>query len=349
MFYAEWLRVRNCLRILAIVFAALFVIVALLRVALNGQIAGSRAWINVEMHERGARVTTTRLADGSTQTIYDVPSDHDRIVVVDRGWHGKTITVSGPGVENDRSQTFQVGTLGVHATRSTAQGGAIQVTTDAPESARDLLLLAAFVALIIATVLSGPLANENHNHLEVVWTKPISRERYALGVFGVDAIGILASMALAIVFMLLSTALFELPIIVIDPQTPAVLALTIFTPLAWYALLTAAAASLKRGRGAVLGLGWCAALFILPVTMGFLALQQPAVHFVGVVLSYLMLLDPILYIHMSGSSAPGDGTPVYGVMYSVLGAPAATRAAIVFALALIYSALSLVQWHRLEA
>ncbi len=349
MFYVEWLRVRNCLRILAIVLGVLFVIVALLRIAYNGEITNSRSWIDSEMHENGARITTSRLADGATQTIYDIPSDHDRIVVVDRGWHGKTITVSGPGVDNDRAQSFQVGTLGVHSTRPTSQGGTIEITTDAPESARNLLLVAAFIGLIIGTILSCPLTNENSNHLEVVWTKPIGRESYALGAFAVDALGILAAMALTIVFVVISTALFELPIIVIDSQTLPVLALCVFAPLAWYALLTAAAASLKRGRGAVLGLGWCAAIFIVPLTIAFYAAQQPVLHFVGVVLSYVILLDPVLYIHFSGSSAPGDVTPAFGLMYNVLGTSAAVRAAIVFGLTVIYSALSLIQWRRLEA
>lgn len=68
----------------------------------------------------------------------------------------------------------------------------------------------------------------------------------------------------------------------------------------------------------------------------------------GVVLSYVMALNPVVYIHMSGSSAPGDVTPAYGAMYNVLGL-GHVRAAIVCALTVSCSALSLVQWRRLEA
>ncbi len=242
MVYVEWLRVRNCLRILAIVFGVLFLGAAITRVAVNAQMDQTQAWVAREIVKPGARVSHERLSDGATRTTVDVPSDGDHIVIVDRGWHGKAITISGPGITNDRNANVQIGSVRVHAVRSTPQGGSIEVETDEAVSARVLLLFSSFVALIVGTFLAGPLAKENGNHLEIAWTKPIGRERLALGLFAVDAVGMLAGMAMTVVFLVISTALFELPRIVVDSQTLAVLALSVFMPFAWYALLTAASA-----------------------------------------------------------------------------------------------------------
>jgi hypothetical protein len=350
MYYVEWLRVRNCLRILAIVLGVLFAFAVIGRIAAGVQIDQTQAWIASESHKSDARVTRQRLADGTTQTTIVVPSDGTHIVIDDRGWNGKSITITGPGIETHGSPAnIQVGSIGVHSTRSNRNGGTIVVNTNEPVTVRILFALAAFVALIVGTVLSGPLAKENTNHLEIAWTKPASRAQMALGMFAVDAAGLVISMAMTVVWLVLCTVLFEVPHFVVDQQTWPVLALCILTPLAWYALLTAASASLKRGWGAVVGLGWLAALILPGISTGFMAAQTPIFHITGVVLSWLMLFNPIMYVHLSSSAAPGNVDPAFGYMYGVLGSSAGIRAAMLVGLVILYSALSLAQWRRLEA
>lgn len=349
MFYVEWLRVRNCLRILAIVFAVLFVFAIFGRVAAG--VANEHVYrqIDHDMNARGAVVTKTQLSDGSMRTtIYD-PSNGDHIVIVDRGWNGKEISISGPDIESHGSENVQIGSVGVHTIRSTQGGGTINISTDEPVSVRVLFLIAACVALVVGTILSGPLAKENGNHLEIAWTKPVSRERLAIGSFLVDVVGMIAAMVMTFVFLIVTTALFQLPRLAIDSQTWPVLALVILMPVAWYALLTALSASLKRGLGAVLGLTWLAALILPGLTLGLSQVENPLFHFIGLVLSYLTVLDPVVYLHLSSSSSPADVTPAYGYMSGVLSSPPLARAGICLALAVFYSALSLVQWRRLEA
>ncbi|MGH7737198.1 MAG: hypothetical protein ACREMP_04950 [Candidatus Tyrphobacter sp.] len=350
MFYVEWLRVRNCLRVLAIVFGIIFLLGVIARIAFGLENEQIGAQIQHEMHAPGARVSRTRLPDGSTRTtIYD-PGDGDRIVVIDRGWNGKHITISGPDIETESNAHVQVGSLGVHA-RPTTHGGVVTVDTDEALPLRVLFPFAAFVALIIGTVLCGPLAKENDGHLDVVWTKPASRERLAIGYFLVDAVGMLASMAMTMLLIVILTALFEFPRFVADAQTLPTLALSILLPFAWYGLLTMCSASIKKGgRGAVIGLAWVLAWILPPIALGLRYAQEPFFHAIGVGLSYLMLLDPIVYMHLSANFGPGGVTQgAVGDMFGPLSAPALTRAAVLLFLTIVYSVISLIQWRRLEA
>ncbi len=359
MFYVEWLRVRSCLRILAIVLGVLFAVAVVVRISV-GSPAAQYNWIYAEAGKPGVHLVQQRQSDGSLRTTIDDPAKREHIVIVDRGWQGKEITISGPEVDTSDStgHSVQIGSLGVHVLHNVAQrvrqhltsgSGVVQINTDEPVSARVLLFLATWVGVIIATFLAAPLTQENSNHLEVAWTKPVSRTRMALGMFGVDALGIIISMALAIVFALAATALFEIPHIVIDAPTLPVLALCVLMPTAWYALLTAAAASLKRGRGAVLGLGWLAALFVPGLAVALNLSQLPVFHVFGAVFNVLTLLDPIAYVHTSISSGPGNGEPSVGVAFGVLSAPSIVRAGILLLLSIVYFAIALLQWRRLEA
>ena len=347
MAYVEWLRVRNCLRVLVIVLGVLFVIAGILRIT-AGTPGGGYGWVFQEEGRPGVHVVKQQLRDGSTRTTIDDPSRGDHIVIVDRGWQGRTITISGRNVGGDTSDDVQIGSVGINSSHH-ANGNTVEINTNQPVTARILLAIAAFVALIIGTILAAPLAKENSNHLEIAWTKPVSRTVMALGMLGVDTLGILASMVLTIIFAIAVTALFEMPRIVIDPETLPALALCVLAPIAWYDLLTAASASMKRGYGAVLGLGWFIALIVPPIGVFAVAAQSPIIHFLGEVFSVLTLFDPVAYLHLSTTSAPGNGEPSVGFTFGVLSASTSVRAAMALVLAIIYTTLSLLQWRRLEA
>ncbi len=347
MFYVEWLRVRNCLRILGIILACCFLIAVVFRIVAAIEMNTYYAWIAHEEHKPGAHVVTTHLADGTTRTTIDDRADDVHIVIDDHGWLRKNITITGNGIENSGDSNVQIGTLGIHSLHGSSSGHSVQIDTNVGIPADVLLFFASWAAVIVGTVLAGPLAKENGNHLEISWTKPISRERLALGLFGVDAIGMLASMAMTILCMLLCIALFQLPIITASAQTPAILVLCVLVPFAWYDLLTVCSASLKRGRGAVLGLGWFVALVLPGVALGMSAIDVQPFHAIGVVLGYLTMLDPLAYMHANLGDAGTSG--VVGYSFGLLSAGPAIRDVALAVLCIVYCTLSLVQWRRLEA
>lgn len=350
MFYTEWLRVRNCLRVTGIILACFFVLAVGLRIWVAVEMHQYNAWIDREAHKRGAHVSVVRLADGSTQTTIDDRLDDVHIVTIDHGWLGKSVTMTGSGVSADNA-SIQVGTLGVQSTEHGRNGSEVNIDTNVAIPAEILLFFAAWVAVIVGSVLAGPLAKENVNHLEVSWTKPIGRERLALGLFAVDAAGMLLAMAMTIVCMLLCTALFQLPRISVSERTPAILVLCILWPFAWYSLLTVCSASLKRGRGAVIGLGWFAALVLPGIAVTIASIDAQPFHAIGVGLEYLMLLNPLTYMRLSGVDVTGGLSANTSLGYDVgfLTAGPVVRDVALAVLCVVYTVLSLIQWRRLEA
>jgi hypothetical protein len=346
MFYVEWLRVRNCLKILAIVLGAIFVLAVIVRLFMPTNLNQGH-YIDYEMNASGAHAATVHLKNGATRTTI-LDSEGDRVVIVDRGWHGKHVTVSGPNVNVDRPAHVQIGSVGVHAAPGT-NGGHVSVNTDLPIPLAALLVEPGIVGIIIATILGGVLGKENRNHLEIAWTKPVGRDTMALGMFAVDAAGIVGAMLLAFVLEVAGIALFELPHIMLDSRSIAVLGLAAFGVLAFYALCNAASAS-ARGGGGLKALVWLAAIFVPPLSA---AAMVPVLIFkiVGNLFGALSLLDPLAYLntHVDNSGQVGSGA-IPGVLgYDVLSSPMWERALILLLLVLVYCAASVVQWRRLEA
>ena len=346
MYYVEWLRVRNCLRVLGIIFAIGFGLAILVRLfmptTLNG---GESHYMNV-LDQHGVRTTSVRLGNGETRTTV-VDSEGDRMVIVDRGWHGKHVTVSGPNVSVQGQGNVTVGPIGVHS-YDTASGGEVVVATDEPIDIRFLLVGPMIVGFIIATILGGVLAKENRNHLEIAWTKPVSREVMALGLFGVDAIAITGAIFGAFILELAGIAMYEMPRISADATAIVTAFLMLFGVLAFYALCNAATSSL-RGGGGMKALVWLAVLFVPSISMAALV---PVLIFViiGNVFGGLALLDPLAYLSMSCNNGQcGSGVPqgVFGA--AVFVAPPLERLVLVLVLVALYAAASLLQWRRLEA
>jgi hypothetical protein len=347
MFYVEWLRVRNCLRVLAVVLGVIFAITVLVRLFMPTNLDESH-YVHYELNAAGAHVKTVHLKNGTTRTTI-LDTEGDRVVVTDRGWRGKHITVSGPNVDVGGTATrVQVGSVRVNSAPGT-NGGRVEVNTDEPIPFDALLIGPAIIGIIVATILGGVLGKENRNHLEIAWTKPVSREGMALGLFAVDALGIVGAMLLALVLELAGIALFEMPRITVDSSTLPTIGLVLFGILAFYALFDAASASV-RGGGGMKALVWLAVIFVPPLSAAALV---PILIFkiIGTVFGALALLDPLAYLstnvndsgHVTTSAIPG----VFG--YDILSSQMWERALILVGLAILYLALSLVQWRRLEA
>jgi len=191
------------------------------------------------------------------------------------------------------------------------------------------MLLAGSAALVggLATVLGLNLAAENDGHLELAWTKPVSREGYALGVFAVD----IAAMAACI---LLTAAgggvVYDVYVghqAIGQGDVPALWSGLAFCgfPLCIYAWITALSASVKRNRGTVAGLFW-------PLMIALAALEAiriPAVHAVATALNSVNPIE--LYFTASSGSQPAIATYLWG-----------------WAIGAVLLAAALVQWRRLE-
>jgi hypothetical protein len=186
-----------------------------------------------------------------------------------------------------------------------------------------------------ATVLGLNLAAENDGHLEVAWTKPVSREGYALGVFAVDT----AAMAVCIIF----TAICAIVVVDVYAGYQAVAlgsgaeVVRMFAfcglPLCVYAWIAAGSASLKRNRGVVAGLFWP-----IMIVLGTLPLLPvPPIHALA---SVLNLFNPIALYSSTKSVAQGSMTydPVAATWPYLWG----------WGVSALLLAAAVAQWRRLQ-
>jgi hypothetical protein len=333
----EWLRVRNCLRIYAIVLGALLLIGGIVRISVNGQLSNDQFFIDRVSKEPGTKISHSTV-DGLSRTTMYSPSDKTTITIDTKADGGKVIRITEPAKGHNTEETNKAGSFDIS---DTVKNGTETTTinTDAPTNVVTLLAMASFAALIIATIFGGALSCETGGHLEIALLKPVTRTRYALGIMGADAVGILVAMVLAIAAALIGQSMFEVPHLdfngLISPET----ALLILVPFAWYAALNAATVSLRRGTGGIIGFSW-------PIGFVLIALSQiplgdsPTGQVFHTIFWSVSRISPLTY----GVWSFHDGNPsgMTDMTYSI-------RIAIVCGLLLIYGALTLVQWRRVEA
>jgi hypothetical protein len=210
--------------------------------------------------------------------------------------------------------------------------GSVPVVTHVESHHRSVdlaMIVSGAVALAggLATVFGLNLAAENDGHLELAWTKPVSRAGYALGVFAVD----IAALAACTIF----TALCGVAIVEVYAGYQAValsggdalLGTLAFCglPVCVYAWIAALSASLKRNRGTISGIFW-------PLMIVLLALRAVSVPAVHAVVSALDLFNPIAIFSTSGNDPQ---TALWSYAWGWL-------------VAAILLAAAVVQWRRLE-
>jgi hypothetical protein len=338
MNYVEWLRIRNCLRLTGIILVILVALAVILRISFSRYMS-PEAWISHMSLDPGTSVTHTVLPDGTKRMILDNPAKRTHIVLDDHGYAGKHIVVIEPESRaHDSSDNMSIGSIKVN---SSTHAGITTTVFDTNGAVPMLyyMALADVVALIVATILAAPFAREIDGHLEVALTKPISRVRYALGVIGVDAVGILIASLMTVVAFYLCQLLFETPSLDFSGINARAIAMGIAVPLAWYALLCMATTLFKRSYGAVLGFAWPVAILV-----GVLAALEPSnavALFVHDVAWAISRLDPLSYVSFAGVTGQG------GVHYA--GADFGLRISIVWLMFVVYGALAVWQWQRVEA
>ena len=184
-----------------------------------------------------------------------------------------------------------------------------------------LFAISCVIGLVTATMLGGVLAKENDGHLELAWTKPVSRERLAIASITVDMATIVVSQLAMFALTLIVVLMFVWPHLYANALTPWVVGLAVLAPLAWYACLTAFSASLKRGLGLVCGLGWLAALMV-PSIAGATARSSSDIGItIHTIFQSIAYIDPIAYVSFHGSVEGGGlqmRTAVGTIEFSVL-------------------------------
>jgi hypothetical protein len=338
MNYVEWLRVRNCLRSVLIVLAILVALAAILRVSVNRYMS-TEAWIAHMAMQNGAKETQTTLPDGTKRLIVNDPDDRTRIVVDDHGYAGRHIVITEPYSRAHKERDdVSFGSLRVSESHHNGMRTTV-IDTNGAVPMIYYMALADLVALIVATVLAAPLAREIDGHLEIALAKPCTRLRYAIGVVGVDVAGILAASVLTIIAFYLCQLLFESPRLDFSGVNARAVAMGVAMPLAWYAMLCAATTWLHRSWVAVLAFAWPAVALVGVLTL--IPTTSPVALFVHDVAWAVSRIIPLSYVQMATPDHTG------GISYA--GAHFGLRIALEALFFVVYGALAVVQWQRVEA
>jgi len=213
--------------------------------------------------------------------------------------------------------------------------------SDAP-AFQIVLWAAALVCAITGSILGSSLARER-SHLDLVWTKPTSRTRYAGGVLLVDVGYLLITFAGALAFgYLIASVLEGRPVAVAVAQAiiSKNLGFLLF-PLAWFGLTQALSAGVasQMACGWLTGISWPVAGGLSVVSTWKLAAPFHAV------LSFLNLVNPIGYFPFWEVFDDVRATPMranfgYGLTIDTLALAALALVGVMVATAL---------WRRLEA
>ena len=342
MDYVAGLRGRKALVVTGIVLAALFAVNAIFRLSLGPTLNMEPTFPHLSQM-KGSVTTHAVLPNGTKETSIVNKSVGRRIVIIDRGYRGivlhATSTVTGKPQKAGSSSgplfTEQTTVDGKTVTQNTRFGGATDFGY--------FWYAALVVGFIIATVLSGAFSSENDGHLEMSFMRPRSRERLAIRVIATDILTIfIAELATVVCVMAMIAVYFEVRP-TISGWTLATILLNLLAPIAWYAMLLAATASLRGGRALVVGLAWPLAFIIPGAFTGTAGNVLPIWKAVHALLIPLVRLDPLWY--MKNFSL----TPKTVALGVTLGNALQPALAGLSVLALLYFVIAVLQWRRMEA
>jgi hypothetical protein len=340
--YVEFLRVRGILKWTAIVLLAFVALLVVARISFLRVGSGSAlSFVHGIESEKDSRTTNVTLPDGTKRTIVDNPKSGVHIVADYRGYSGTHIVIRETGSHRMKPSSMAMGDIHVE-TEPAGKATVTTIDTSRPEDLAYYAGIATFVALVVGTLLGAPFARENDGHLELALTKPKSRTMLALQTFGTDVGGIVAAWILTVVFLFVGHSIFEVPNFFYGPNDTAVILLGLVGTLAWYAMLCAATASMKRAYGIVLGMAWPVALLVmwLGKIQGSTQPVLQTLHAVAVPFSWI---DPFTYLHF-GPAVTVNGQPAGSLAVSPY-----SELPMLAILALVYGAVAVFQWRRVEA
>ena len=218
----------------------------------------------------------------------------------------------------------------------------LRVTSSSGQAAFEVIgWVAALVTAIVATFFAISLAAENHEHLEIAWTKPISRTMYAAGIFLVDvaALAVFFIIAAGIAYGVVSAYVGGPVHLTLDGGNAWRAARFALFPVAWFGVGQALTSGVSGAwAGALAGLSWPVAEL-----MSILAVR-PFNATWHTIFSILNLPNPIGYFPFwefddSGRSALREFFG-YGLTMDTLA---------LAALAVLGVVIAITRWRRLEA
>ncbi len=342
MDYIAALRGRKALVVTVIVLAAIFIVNAIVRLSLGSTLHMAPSFADFK-YMKGSVTTHKVLPNGEKETIIVSKALGRRVVIVDRGYRGTTVHATSPVTKKPQKIGSSSGPL--FTDRKTTDGKSYRETMRFG-GASDLgyfWYAALVVGLILATVLSKTFSSENDGHLEMSFMRPRSREHLAIRAIATDILTILLAEIATVIFALATVAVYIEVRPTISGSTLATILLNLLAPIAWYAMLLAATASLRGGRGLVVGFAWPLA-FILPGAFsGTAGNVLPIWKVVHAFLVPLVRLDPLWYMqHFSL-------TPKTVALGVTLGNAVQPVLAGLSMLALLYFIAAVLQWRRMEA
>jgi hypothetical protein len=343
-YYIELLRALRALRVVGILLALGLLAGILFRLSFpHGPF--EQDWAAAIERSPTAHIKRTRLPDGGLQTVVDDTKSGVHAVIVRHG-DSTTMRVTVPSGSATTTTTSTFGTHSRgedHAVNPSSPQHRESTTMTVVNPGNKLWLGMLFsitvpIGLLVATLLGGPLSKENNGHLELAWTKPVSREVYASAAVLVDVVTMLVSQGAALLALVLGSALWALPHVRVESDAALQIGLALVGPIAWYACVTALSTSLKRGPGATIGIALVVAI-VTPVLAGNTQRSSwPIAQVVHAISGALSYIDPITYVWFQSPDS------VVSLARSASGALSALAG-----LAIVYVVLALVQWRRVEA
>jgi hypothetical protein len=203
-----------------------------------------------------------------------------------------------------------------------------------------LLFFAAYCGIAFATAIGTSLNRENDG-VEMVWTKPISRERLALLYLLCDLAAIVVATALALAAVLIGMASVGfLKYLFVDAGSLKVAALGLGVAFMWYGMLQALTSWQKGGRGGMMiGISWGAAFVLMAFAAG--TRGNPALH---ALFTFINIFNPLAYFGGYVISSHASS----GQLQTFVPIDTWARAALTAGFGVVWSAIAILGWKRLE-
>ncbi len=342
MDYVAALRGRKALWATSIALGVLLAISAIVRLSLGPSMEVGPSFTDLS-RLKGSVTTHAVLPDGAKETIIENKRLRQRAVVIDRGYFGTILRHTYPAKAKQHDTGLSSGPFFSHARMVKNGFTTSTLRVDAPTDFGFFWYVSLVVGLVLATVLSGAFSSENDGHLEMSFVRPRPRENLALRIIASDIVTIVMAEIITAIFAVAALAVYLDPRLTFSGDTFAPVLYALLAPIAWYAMLLAATASIRRGRGLVVGCAWPLA-FILPAAFaGTTGTSIPLVDVVHAILVPLVRLDPLWFMqHFSITSK----TIAFGVTLGIAEQPAIIGLSL---LAFMYLVVAILQWRRVEA
>jgi len=328
MYYVEMLRAWRVMRIFLIILGVCFILALVGRLSGHGRMDVASSYVV----PRDARHVTFSVApDGRRVTTFDGSHGEHVVIRTDADTGVQSVTVTERASAHSRQANAHLANVSI---KQTKRGRLITTILHFhPFPIEYAFICAAFFVAIFGSILGLSLSQENDGHLELAWTKPISRQGYAAATILVDVLAMLALLVIEVALIVVVLAMFGLAkLIVADSGTLASIAFSVTYVVSFYAVVMAITASLRRSSAIALAILWPVALILPSLTL---------VKWlnIGAIVRVIDTINPFAYLDALVSASSHTLLPA-GIGYSI---------AAMTVIAVVGLGASLAEWRRLEA